>query len=455
MKTSIRLRQYVLLIVDLIMLFAALFATLWLRRGLGEAAATYGVHVRYFVLIFAVWLIIYYVAGFYDLQSDFDQPRFFGKVLWTSFLGTLIGAVYFYLDTSAPIGPKTVMLLDGLITTAFIWIWRSSYSRVSRGRMPKRKVAFVGSNKALADIVAELRAHPGHGYEAAAFYDESGGPAPAGGMRELRDAESLIWMARGLEISLVVIADERALSEQTRMALISLMSPEMIFMRLDAFYEYLLRKIPIGTISDFWFLENIDLRAKKPYEVAKRVTDILLATLGLVAFLPIWLIVAVAVKLSSKGGVFFTQTRLGKGERHFKIVKFRTMRSDGNDFSPTGHNDSRITPIGNFLRRTRIDEVPQFINILRGEMSFIGPRPERPELAEGLERTVPYYRQRLLVKPGITGWDQVSGEYHSPSVEDTYKKLQFDLYYIKNLSLFLDISILAKTIATVFARSGR
>jgi len=406
-------------------------------------------------MIFAVWLIIYYVAGFYDLQTDFDQPRFFGRVLWTSFLGTLIGAVYFYLDTNAPIGPKTVMLLDGLITTAFMWIWRSSYSRISRSSLPRRRVAFVGNDRALADIVEELQAHPRHGYEAVAFYDDSGSPAPPGGMRELRDAESLIWMARSLEISLVVISDERALSEQTRMALISLMGPEMIFMRLDAFYEYLLRKIPIGTISDFWFLENIDLRAKKPYDMAKRIADLVLAALGLVIFLPIWLLVALAVKLSSQGGVFFTQTRLGKGERRFRIVKFRTMRSDRNDFAPTGHNDSRITPLGSFLRKTRIDEVPQFINILRGEMSFIGPRPERPELAEGLERAVPYYRQRLLVKPGITGWDQVSGEYHSPSIEDTYKKLQFDLYYIKNLSLFLDVSILAKTIATVFARSGR
>jgi lipopolysaccharide/colanic/teichoic acid biosynthesis glycosyltransferase len=131
------------------------------------------------------------------------------------------------------------------------------------------------------------------------------------------------------------------------------------------------------------------------------------------------------------------------------------MRVAGNDFAPTGRKDPRITPIGNFLRRTRLDEVPQFYNILRGEMSFIGPRPERPELALDLERHVPYYRQRLLVKPGITGWDQVSGEYHSPSIEDTYKKLQFDLYYIKNLSFVLDVSIVAKTIATVFARSGR
>jgi exopolysaccharide biosynthesis polyprenyl glycosylphosphotransferase len=455
MTTSQRGRQYLLLIVDILVLFASLFATLWLRRGLAEAMATFGVHTRYFVLVFTAWLVIYYVAGFYDLETDFDDSKFFVKTVWTSFLGALLGALYFYIDTSAPIGPKTVLALDALITTLLVWIWRSSYARVSRSIRPKRRMAFVGKDQALTDLVEELRAHPGHGYEVAAFYDESGSPPPGENIREFRDAETFIWMARSLQISLVVIADERALSEQTRMALISLIGPDIKFTRLDSFYEYLLRKIPIGTISDFWFLENIDLRGKKPYEAVKRVTDFVVAGLGLLVFLPLWILVGLAVKLSSAGPVFFTQTRLGKDEKHFKIVKFRTMRTHSNNFAPTEDNDSRITPIGNMLRKTRIDEVPQFWNILRGEMSFIGPRPERPELADGLERAVPYYRQRLLVKPGITGWDQVSGEYHSPSIEDTYKKLQFDLYYIKNLSLVLDISIIAKTIATVFGRGGR
>jgi lipopolysaccharide/colanic/teichoic acid biosynthesis glycosyltransferase len=130
------------------------------------------------------------------------------------------------------------------------------------------------------------------------------------------------------------------------------------------------------------------------------------------------------------------------------------MRIVDNDFGPTEPGDSRVTRLGNFMRKTRLDEIPQFLNILTGAMSFIGPRPERPELARGLEQEVPFYRQRLLVKPGLSGWDQVSGEYHSPSVEDTYKKLQYDLYYIKNMSLFLDISIFFKTLVTIFRRAG-
>ncbi len=167
-----------------------------------------------------------------------------------------------------------------------------------------------------------------------------------------------------------------------------------------------------------------------------------------------WVLIALGITLSSRGPVLFRQERLGKGGKLFRILKFRTMKVDGNDFAPTAEKDPRVTGFGGFLRRLRLDEIPQLVNILVGEMSFVGPRPERPELAVDLERSIPYYRQRLLVKPGITGWDQVSGEYHSPSVEDTYKKLQYDLYYVKNMSILLDISVFFKTIMTMLGRKG-
>jgi lipopolysaccharide/colanic/teichoic acid biosynthesis glycosyltransferase len=130
------------------------------------------------------------------------------------------------------------------------------------------------------------------------------------------------------------------------------------------------------------------------------------------------------------------------------------MSEDGNDRTPTIANDKRVTKFGKLLRKTRVDELPQVLNILKSEMSFVGPRPERPDIAEQLEKQVPYYHQRLLTKPGVTGWDQISGEYHSPSVEDSLKKLQYDLFYIKNRSIYLDVSILLKTITTIVSRGG-
>jgi lipopolysaccharide/colanic/teichoic acid biosynthesis glycosyltransferase len=236
--------------------------------------------------------------------------------------------------------------------------------------------------------------------------------------------------------------------------LLDLIDRPVRFIRLPEFYEHYLRKIPIGTISDLWFLENIDLRAKARYGIIKRGFDILFSLSLLVVCLLPGVFISLGIKVSSRGPVLFRQQRLGRGGRVFRMLKFRTMRMDGNSFAPTEENDPRITRFGGFLRKFRLDEIPQMINIVVGEMSFIGPRPERPELAVHLERSIPYYRQRLLVKPGITGWDQVSGEYHSPSIRDTYKKLQYDLYYVKNMSILLDISIFFKTIMTMLRRKG-
>ena len=149
--------------------------------------------------------------------------------------------------------------------------------------------------------------------------------------------------------------------------------------------------------------------------------------------------------------------RLVKNGKRFRKVKFRTMVRDAEKHGPqwAKKDDNRVTSVGRFLRKTRFDEIPQLWNIFRGEMSFVGPRPERPEFVEQLEQDVPFYRERLLVKPGLTGWDQISGEYHSASRADSLKKLQYDLYYIKNRSLFLDITIILKTIKTVLAGAGR
>jgi lipopolysaccharide/colanic/teichoic acid biosynthesis glycosyltransferase len=147
--------------------------------------------------------------------------------------------------------------------------------------------------------------------------------------------------------------------------------------------------------------------------------------------------------------------RLGRKNKIFKMYKFRSMREENNQRTMTVQNDPRITRFGSFMRKTRIDEIPQVMNILKGDMSFVGPRPERPELAEKLAEKIPFLNERTLVKPGITGWDQISGHYHSPSVEDSLEKIQYDLFYIKNRSIYLDLSIILKTVATILLKQGR
>jgi exopolysaccharide biosynthesis polyprenyl glycosylphosphotransferase len=256
------------------------------------------------------------------------------------------------------------------------------------------------------------------------------------------------------KIQIIIISDETEMANVLPYDLFELLKNQVRFINISEFYENYLRRIPINAINELWLLKTIDLRSKNVYTIIKRIIDFIGGSILLLLTLPFWPLLIVIIKFESKGPAFFTQIRTGYLGEQFKMVKFRTMRIENNEYNPTVAADSRITKFGNFLRKTRIDEIPQLINIIKSEMSFIGPRPERPELIEELEKEVPFYRQRLLIKPGISGWDQVCGEYHSPTKEDSCKKLQYDLYYIKNMSLFLDLSIFFKTVVTVFKRVG-
>lgn len=454
MKTSRGLRQALSIGFDTGILFLSLFLSLLLRNGEIPSASSWRTHLEAFIFIFAGWIVVFYVAGLYDVDKELSGSDLGAKLFWSIAVGIFTSVLFFYLAPTI-IGPRTTLAFLGGISFILLWSWRRAFALAESGLTPRRMVVFVGFDPIVPEIVNELRANRRHGYEAIAVYEEGGGPSPVDGLECYGDPETFVWNAVRRDVHLVVMADERGLSEQTRGALFSLISLPARFVRLPEFYETIFQKVPVGSINDLWFLENIDLKAKRPYEAMKRILDIALSALGLAITLPLYPIIMACIRLSSRGPAMFTQVRIGKGGRPFVISKFRSMRTESNDFAPTGASDSRITRFGSFLRRSRMDEWPQMLNIIRGQMSFVGPRPERPELAEELERRIPFYRQRLLVKPGVTGWDQVSGEYHSPSVDDTFKKLQYDLYYVKHLSLLFDLSILLKTVMTVLRREGR
>lgn len=228
---------------------------------------------------------------------------------------------------------------------------------------------------------------------------------------------------------------------------------------LDAqqFYELVNRKLMLEKITPSWFIFANGFRINGVRRFVKRVLDILMSLAGLVVFAPFMPIVALAIKMESPGDILFRQVRTGMGDREFVIFKFRTMRHDAEKQSGAvwaQENDPRITRLGNFLRRTRIDEIPQLFNVVMGDMSIVGPRPERPEFISTLKEKVPYYSERHFVKPGITGWAQVCYPYGA-SVEDALEKLRYDLYYIKNYSLLFDFVIIFKTVGVVINKMGR
>lgn len=457
MKSSLKRRQVFLFIIDIIVLYCALYVALVIRKGVIPTIASWNEHAYHFSFIFAGWTVIFYILRLYAFDIPFNSVRFASRLSMAMGITGLSTALYFYLLPSAPISPKTVLLVYIVVAYVFILSWRWLYMALTRLSPVQTRVAFIGYSAESWESVATLQSRPQLGYKVAFVYseDDSVISEQIAGIAVKKTPEELRAAFDQYSILTVVLADHVALSVEARRVLFEQVERGTRFERLQNFYETYLRRVPLGVISEAWFLEHIDLRAKRQYLVAKRGIDLVLCVAILPVVFVLWPLIALLIKLESKGPVLFRQVRLGQWGKTFTLYKFRTMRTEQNDQAPTGINDKRVTGFGSFMRKTRLDELPQIRNILHGDMSFIGPRPERPELAKDLEVVIPFFRQRHLVKPGITGWDQVSGEYHSPSVEDTYKKLQYDLYYVKNLSLFLDLSIFFKTIMTVFSRSGR
>jgi exopolysaccharide biosynthesis polyprenyl glycosylphosphotransferase len=228
------------------------------------------------------------------------------------------------------------------------------------------------------------------------------------------------------------------------------------FDHLASVYEEYTGKIAVENLRPSWFIFSDGFRKSALLITVKRVVDLIVGAIGLVLALPIMAIVALLVKLTSRGPVLYHQARVGQHGRIFTVHKFRSMVADAE--ADTGaiwarENDSRVTPIGGILRRTRLDELPQLWNVLRGDMSLVGPRPERPEFVRSLTDQIPFYGQRHVVRPGLTGWAQVRYTYCA-TVEDAMEKLQYDLYYIKNMSLALDLFVLFSTVKTFLQRRG-
>lgn len=454
-KNTIKLRQFSVFCVDLLLLFSSVYATLFIRYNKFPSPDVFLNHILHFIPIIATWLILMYTMKMYNLNKMLIKRTGLLEMMSSAFISMLVGFSIFYLFFSS-ITPRGFLVLYSFISFILLVFWRFYYTVISIKKRELLSILFIGYDRVLEDIIPYLSRDNYFKYKIVGIFESSSkieeNLKPY--IPILKDRQSLLTVLEKSSPDIIILADDRTIDSSIKADLFSLMGTHHQFILLHEFYEIILRKIPVGQIHDTWILSNIDLSSRQYFFFIKRLFDIVFSLLILCFMLLPFLIIAIIIKFDSKGGILFKQIREGRGGKRFSIIKFRSMYTDENTFAPTEKKDARITRIGGFLRKTRLDEFPQFINVLKGDMSIIGPRPERPELAITLEKEVPFYKQRLLVKPGITGWDQVSGEYHSPSIVDTCKKIQHDLYYIKNCSVLLDLSILLKTIATVFVRSG-
>jgi exopolysaccharide biosynthesis polyprenyl glycosylphosphotransferase len=453
-----KLKQIGLVIGDFAVFYVSLYLTLTLRYLRIPQPEIWANNSQAFIAVFILWFLIFYVNNLYNLKIFAQKNKFLESFFESLAFAFVLSILYFYLFPDSDISPKTNLVIFTVTTAVLFLAWRYTFLFFIKNRLPKTNLGIIGYNNLMHELIGELHNNPQLGYEIKFIILENPDMNVALDAKHIpifTSEDNLEELISKYKINNLIIEKGLHDSPDLQKKLFNCLSLGVNYLTLSNFYEKITGRVPLEIINEGWFLENLNLRDKLFYEFLKRLYDLLIGIILLVITIPFWPFIALAIRLNSRGPVFFKQIRLGKNNVPFTIYKFRTMVIANNDYSLTTKGDRRITEVGNFLRRTRLDELPQVINILKGQMSFIGPRPERLEFTYELEKTIPYYNIRTLVKPGVSGWDQVSGEYHSPTAKDTFQKLQHDLFYVKNRSIFLDLTITLKTIKTIVSFHGR
>ncbi len=439
-----KIKKNILILTDIIILYTSLYLTLILRYGKDFNLEILKEHLFPFSIIYLIWIFIFYLFRLYDPHITKNNYTFYSTLSNALLFSTFIAIAIFYLYPNFSITPKTNMAINIVIFFVLFALWRQIYNKLISSKALLKNILFIGANKDAQELILILKTNPQLGYSV--FETQS------------TSKEELEKIIKNKKINIIVHSKEPK-TEESDLAgtLYSLLPLGITVYDLPKFYSEITKKIPVSIIGRTWFLENLLESEKGAYEIIKRILDFSLAILLSIITLPFFPIIMLIIFLEDKGNPFYTQTRMGKNGKIFKLLKFRTMIKDAEKFGAqwTKDGDLRITKIGNFLRKTRIDELPQLYNVFKGDMSFIGPRPERPEFVKNLEKHIPHYQMRHLIRPGLTGWAQINQPLGGASVKDSTEKLQYDLYYIKNRSLILDLDILAKTIMIVLKREGR
>jgi sugar transferase (PEP-CTERM system associated) len=453
-------RTIILIGFESVLIIGAVFLAAYVRFGDGawfDVTSRDGV-LRTVLIAFVVQVCLYY-TDLYDLRVVADRRELVVRTLQALGVTSLILAVVYFWFPALIVG-RGVFMLATVLVVAAVMGWRVAFAWLSRRARPRERLLLVGTGQASVELARELHERREElGVDIIGFVD----PAPAavgqpalnpGIVGAIEDIPGIVQKAC-VDRVVVSLADARGKLPMDRLLEMKL-KDGVRFDHLASVYEEYTGKIAVENLRPSWLIFSEGFRRNRWLTAAKRASDAALAAVGLLVALPVMLVVGLAVKMTSPGPVLYRQQRVGQHGRVFTIHKFRSMLADAE--AETGAvwsrpDDARVTPVGRFLRRTRLDEFPQLMNVLLGDMSFVGPRPERPEFVAELTQQIPFYGLRHVVKPGITGWAQVRYTY-AASVVDAMEKLQYDLFYIKNLSIALDAYVLLETIKTVLVRRG-
>lgn len=453
------MRKFLLFAGDLAILYISLLLTLFLRYS-EKFGYQYELHLYPFVLIFIFWLLVFYIANLYEVRLLRNNIFFYSTLSQAIAIAAVMSVIFFYIIPIYGITPKTNLLIFVLIFAGIEFLFRYLINNLFEKGF-KRSVLIVGTNTQALELAEFIKDNPHLGYELTYVVNltpdtrnETDNETEKFGI--IQGIDNLGNIIRNKNIDTIVLSPEAYKVPEVIDIFYKFLGSKITFENLSALYEHLTGKVPLGAIDQAWFLENLNESNKKFFEIIKRVVDIIMALILAVPALILLPFITLAIKFTSPGSLFYRQKRVGRLGKIFSMIKFRSMHSDAE--KETGavwaiDNDTRITKVGKFLRKTRLDELPQIWNILRGDMSLVGPRAERPEFNKQL-RHVSFYEERYLIKPGLTGWAQINFRYGS-SIGDAEEKLKYDLYYIKNRSLILDAGIILKTIRIILQREGK
>ncbi len=338
-----------------------------------------------------------------------------------------------------------------LILTVALFGWRLGFTWLVQLPILVERVYVLGTGERAQRLVQGLRQNPEMGVEIASWTGKMEGEVTRDSM-----AAHLMEVVHKQKVHRVIVATPDRRGTIPMQELLQLRMEGVKIEEATTYLEKMSGKIEVENLYPSWLVFGEGFRRSSTFILVRRGISIVISLLGLIVSLPLLPLIMLAIRLDSRGPVFYTQTRVGKGGRLFNVMKFRTMRQDAEAASGpqwADNNDPRVTRVGKFLRSSRLDEIPQLWCVLKGEMAFVGPRPERPEFVEGLSQEIPYYGVRHMVRPGVTGWAQIKYRYGS-TVEDAREKLQYDLFYIKNASIGLDLLIVFQTVKTVLLRRG-
>jgi sugar transferase (PEP-CTERM system associated) len=456
-KKDLPLRNLLFVLGEGILIYASVLIAASLRFGTDDASLLSGETLGKAALIMVVCQTCLYYNELYDLKVTDTYLELGLRLTRAIGIASILLALIYYFVPELMMG-RGIFFVSLVFLVILVVPWRYAYKWVLKNRMFAERVMIMGHGKLCQEIINEIRNRQDSGYHIAGLVSShSSSPVSiSNDIPVFKMDASLCELATDLNAQRIVVAMDEKRGRLPTQALLRCKTEGIKILEGETLYEELTGKLFVEKLNPSWLIFSDGFRKPKVSRFLKRITGCLMASILLLLTLPLIALIAMAIKLDSKGPILYKQDRCGGEGRVFKVLKFRSMIEDAESTSGpcwATDDDWRITRVGKILRKYRLDEIPQIWNVLRGEMSFVGPRPERPEFVAKLSGMIPYYSQRHAVKPGITGWAQVSYRYGS-SVEDALEKLKYDLFYVKNMSFIMDVMIMVKTAKIVLLRSG-